>query len=230
MSVIVGAAVDIVIVIISILLVKKIKPNKSNLLNLSFGTFWLGAAAAYFFAAVSDLSGLFASVYLSKLFFVITIVLAAIPVFSIALFLSATSLKGKSVWILPSISALIGLVYIYFIITAVLVGPFIGWTLKYLVQSEFVLVATQYGAYFSFIMVALLGLIAFKARKTSTFIQFNSVAVSMGLFFFGGYLDLIGNPELGTVLIRTLVMLGAVIGYIGFSPGIRLMKFVHRLS
>jgi len=230
MTLLFGAAIDIVIVILSILLVKKIKPNKSNLLNLAFGTFWLGAAAVYFFAALSDLSGLFDSVYLSKLFFLLTIVLAAIPVFSIALFLSATSLKGKTVWILPAISAGIGIFYIYFTVSSVLVGPFIGWTLKYIVQSEFALLATQYGSYFSFTMVALLGLIAFKARKTSTFIQFNSVAVSMGLFFLGGYLDLIGGPELGTVLIRTLVMLGAVIGYIGFSPGIKLMKLVHRLS
>ncbi|PJA17987.1 MAG: hypothetical protein COX63_02495, partial [Candidatus Diapherotrites archaeon CG_4_10_14_0_2_um_filter_31_5] len=168
--------------------------------------------------------------YFSKLFFTLAIILAVIPFVSISLFLSATSLKGKTIWILPGISAITGLIYIYFNATASYVGPLMEWTLKYIIQSNEALLATQYSGYFSFVMVALLALLAFRARKTSTFIQFNSVAISMGLFFIGGYLDLIGTTGIETVLMRVVVVIGALIGFVGFSPGIKLMKLAHRFS
>lgn len=225
-----GAIIDLLITVISLLLVKKNKPNKRNLLNMAFGTFWLGSAGIYFFALLSDLSGIFNSVYFSKLFFSLAIILAVIPFVSISLFLSATSFKGKTIWILPGITTITGLIYVYFNATAAYAGPLIGWTLKYIIQSKEALLVTQYAGYFSFVMVALLALIAFRARKTSTFIQFNSVAVSMGLFFVAGYLDLIGSTGIETVLIRTIIVIGALIGFFGFSPGIKLMKLAHRLS
>ncbi len=223
-----GVIIDFLIVILSVLLVKKIKPNKANLLNLAFGTFWMGAAAIYFFAGLVDLSGLFNSVYLSKLFFMLSISLAAVPVVALALFLSATSLKKKSILILPSIFTLTGLIYIYFILTVPLIGPLTGWTVKYYLTSSEALTLIQYSGYSAFTMVVLLALTAFKSRKQSTFIQFNSVALSMGLFFLGGYLDLLGSAELQTVLIRGLIVIGALIGYFGFSPSLKLMKFFHK--
>jgi hypothetical protein len=222
--------VDFLIVITSVLLVKKVKPNKGNLLNLAFGTFWLGVAGIYLFAGLSDLSGFINSEYISKLFFLITLTLVAIPVFSLALFLSATSLKKISAWILPGIFALVGLVYIYFITTAPIVGPLSGWIVKYQLQSNEALLLIQYAAYACFTMIALLALIAFRSRKTSTFIQFNSVALSMGLFFLGGYLDLLGTVELQTLLFRMLILIGVLIGYVGFKPGLKLMKLANRLK
>jgi hypothetical protein len=223
--------IDALIVITSILLVKKIKPNKTNLLNLAFGTFWLGVAGIYFFAGLSDLSGLFNSGYISKLFFTITISLAAVPVFGLALFLSAAYLKKKSVWILPLIFGLIGIVYIYFVVTGAFKGPLIiGWVVKYSIESKELILLSQYASYSCFTMIALLALTAFRARKTSTFIQFNSVALSMGLFFLGGYLDLLGTPEIQTLFFRLLILAGAFIGYVGFSPGVRLMKLANRLK
>ena len=225
-----GAIIDFLIVITSILLVKKVKPNKNNLLNLAFGTFWLGAAGTYLFAGLADLSGIVNSLYLSKLLYTITISLAIIPVFSLALFLSATSLKKIAAWILPSILGLFGLIYIYFIMTVPLVGPLIGWTVKYAIQNNEAILLIQFLGYSCFIMIALLALIASRSRKKSTFIQFNSVALSMGLFFLGGYLDLLGTPELETVLFRTIIVAGALIGYFGFVPGLKLMKLAHRLT
>jgi hypothetical protein len=222
--------IDAIIIAISLLLVKKIKPNKSNLLNLAFGTFWLGIAGIYFFAGLSDLSGIFNSVYFSRLFFMIAIALAAIPVVSLALFLSATSLKGKIVLVLPFMFALMGLAYIYFVVSTPLEGPLVEWTVKYNVQSPEAITLIQYSAYSAFTMVVLLGLIAFKSRKSSTFIQFNSVAISMGLFFIGGYLDILGSPAIETVLFRAIIVIGAAIAYIGFSPSIKLMKLMHRLT
>lgn len=225
-----SASIDFLIVVLSILLVKKIKPNKSNLLNLAFGTFWLGVAGAYFFAALADLSGIFNSVYFSKLFFTLAIVLAVVPFVSIALFLGATSLKGKTVWLLPAITAVTGIIYIYFIATAALAGPLMEWTLKYTIHSPEALLIIQSSGYFAFAMTALLALLAFRSRKISTFIQFNSVAVSMGLFFLAGYLDLIGGPGIETVIMRIIIVIGTLVGYFGFSPGIKLMKLAHRFS
>ncbi|MBU2100004.1 hypothetical protein KKG83_08050 [Candidatus Micrarchaeota archaeon] len=222
--------IDSLILITSILLVKKIKPNKNNLLNLAFGTFWLGVAGIYLFAGLCDLSGVINSTYISKLFFMITIALAAVPVFGLALFLSATYLKKKSVWILPVIFGLIGIVYIYFVTTSALKGPLIGWVVKYSIGSHELLILSQYAAYGCFTMIALLALTAFRARKTSTFIQFNSVALSMGLFFLGGYLDLLGNPQIQTLFFRLLILAGVFIGFIGFSPGVKLMKLANRLK
>jgi len=200
--------VDFLIVITSILLVKKVKPNKGNLLNLAFGTFWLGVAGIYLFAGLSDLSGVINSLYISKLLFLITLTLVAVPVFALALFLSATSLKKTSLWILPGIFALVGLGYIYFITTSPLIGPLTGWLVKYHIQSPEAVLLIQYAAYACFTMIALLALLAFRSRKTSTFIQFNSVALSMGLFFFGGYMDLLGTVDLQTLLFRMLILLG----------------------
>jgi len=228
-EVIAGIIVDILIVILSILLIKKIKPNKSNLLNLAFGTFWVGVAGIYFFAGLTDSSALFNSVYLSKLSFMLAISLAAVPVIALALFLSATSIKGKTLWkVLPLFFALAGIAYIYSIITAPLTGPLFGWTVKYSIESNTALTLIQYIGYSCFTMVILLGLTAFRSRKTSTFIQFNSVAISMGLFFLGGYLDLLGSPAIETVIMRSLIIVAALIGYFGFSPSIRLMKIAHK--
>lgn len=225
-----GVIVDFLIVILSIFLIKKIKPNKANLLNLAFGTFWMGVAGIYFFAGLADLSGLFNSVYLSKLFFMLSVSLAAVPVVALALFLSATSLKKKSIWILPLIFSFTGIIYVYFISTVSLIGPLIGWTVKYYLISGEALALIQYSGYSAFTMVVLLALIACKSRKQSTFIQFNSVALSMGLFFLGGYLDLLGNAELQTILLRGLIVIGALIGYIGFSPNLKLIKLLHKLT
>ena len=225
-----GIIIDFLIVTVSLLLVKKVKPNKNNLLNLAFGTFWVGVAGSYFFAGLADLSGIINSVYFSKLFFSLAIILAVMPFVSLALFLSATSFKGKISYILPTITAIISVFYIYFIATAKLIGPISGWTVKYVVKSSEALLITQFSAYFAFIMVALLALLAFRSRKKSTFIQFNSVAVSMGLFFLAGYLDLLGNTEIGTIIIRGLIVIAALIGYFGFSPGLKLMKLAHRFG
>jgi len=222
--------IDAVIVIMSILLVKKVKPNKSNLLNLAFGTFWLGVAGIYLFSGLTDVGGMLNSVYLSRLTTIITLALVVIPVFCLALFLSATSLKKTTLWILPAITGLIGLSYLYLVTTNPLAGPEIGWTVKYYIQNPEALMLIQYTGYLCFTLASLLALIAFRARKTSIFIQFNSVALSMGLFFLGGYLDLIGTTGIETVLIRLLIVIGAIIGYIGFAPGIKLMKIAHKLS
>ncbi|MFH1663363.1 MAG: hypothetical protein ABH986_00885 [archaeon] len=227
-QVIASTIVDAIIVIVSILLIKKIKPNRSNLLNLAFGTFWLGVAGIYFFAGLTDLSGMFTSIWLSRLSFLITISLAVIPVVCLALFLSAISFKGKTILVLPAILGLLGILYIYFIVLTPITGPVIGWTVKYYSQSSEAITLIQYLGYSCFTMVMLLALTAFRSKKTSTFIQFNSVAVSMGLFFLAGYLDLLGNTEIQTVLIRSVIILAALIGYFGFSPSINLIKLFHR--
>ncbi len=229
-SLIFSVIIDLFIVIISILLIKKIKPNKGNLLNLAFGTFWAGVAGIYFFVALTDISGIFNSVYFSKLFFMLAVILAAVPFTALSLFLSATTLKGKIVWILPAVSILTGLLYVYFVASSTLYGPLIEWTLKYNILKPEAIAMAQYSAYFAFILIALLSLLAFKARKTSTFIQFNSVAVSIGFFFIGGYLDLLGTQGIETVLMRGLIVIGALIGYIGFNPGIKLIKIAHKIS
>ncbi len=230
MTLIASVIIDALIVVISILLVKKVKPNKSNMLNLAFGTFWLGAAGAYFFAGLADLSGVINSAYFSRLFFLLAISLAVIPVFSLSLFLGAAYLKKKSIWILPAILSIFLLMYLYFVLSAPLNGPFIEWTLKYQIKSAEPIILIQYLGYACFAMVSLLSLTAFKARKTSTFIQFNSVAASMGLFFLGGYLDLLGSVSFETVLFRALIVVGVLIGYYGFSPGIKTLKLAGKFT